>query len=100
MCGAQRNKRIGKRNIAADNRMKTDLELTRKVIDEIDRNPAEDGKRPDADIAKAGDDLKGSENAKPLDIKAKIDEEELTIRRRAFPSPEIVDYPDVAGVDR
>ena len=35
-----------------------------------------------------------------LDVRAMVEAEELTIDRRAFSSPQCVDYPDVVGVDR
>ena len=82
MCEAQQNERVGRRNIAADNPMKTDLARTH------------------TDVAKAGDDIQANESAGPPDMKAKVDAEELTRRRRAFSIPETVDYPDVSGKDR
>lgn len=50
-------------------------------------------------VTGVGNDIKVLQKANSLDIKAMVEAEELIINRRAFPSPQRVDYPDVVGVD-
>jgi osmotically-inducible protein OsmY len=51
-------------------------------------------------VTGVGNDIKVLQEASSPDIKAMIEAEELIVNRRAFPSPQCVDYPDVVGVDR